>query len=378
MTVSIPIGAKVICTDGPWGKSTAIIVDPASRKLTHFVVVEKSPLHGEERLVPVSLVIKTTRDEVYLSCKAEEIAHMDPFTSTHYEEIDQGADGYAYVPPYSSMYPEVATVPMPPVVQDELVPQGMVAVHRGMAVEALDGPVGQVGELLIDAQSNEITHFLLMKGRGWGKKEIAIPLSMIDHLESETIFLNVALEKINQLPSLPVKREWNEVYATDLELMVWVYEGKDLAKQALAKIQALRKQYAMEILNATVLEKDLNGKTHIHEEKKIRSKRRVALGLALGGLAGMVVGPVALVAGAVAGGAAGKRSAKKVEVGFSEEKLKKLDQSLVPGGSALVLLVEHRWFNTLQLEMAESGGQLIYERLSDISFDQLADQVQKA
>ena len=74
-----------------------------------------------------------------------------------------------------------------------------------------------------------------------------------------------------------------------------------------------------------------------------------------------MIGPVALVAGALAGGAAGKKSAKKVEVGFSEEKLRKLNESLAPGGSALVLVVEHRWFNTLQVELAENGG-TVYSR----------------
>jgi hypothetical protein len=64
-----------------------------------------------------------------------------------------------------------------------------------------------------------------------------------------------------------------------------------------------------------------------------------------------------------------------VEVGFSEEKLRKLNDSFAPGGSALILVVEHRWFNTLQVEMAASGGQLIHERLSDVSYDDLLKKV---
>jgi uncharacterized membrane protein len=127
----------------------------------------------------------------------------------------------------------------------------------------------------------------------------------------------------------------------------------------------------MEVMNATIIEKDLKGNTHLHEAKKVPSKRRVALGIALGGLAGLVIGPLALVAGAIAGGAAGKKSAKKVEVGFSEEKLRKLNEYLAPGGSALVLLVEHRWFNTLQLELAENDGSMIHERLSNVTYDDL-------
>ncbi len=374
---SIPIGAKIICTDGSGGKSTAVVVDPVSHKLTYVAVVEKSLLHGEERLVPVDRVTKTTRDEVYLNCTTQDILNMEPFTRTHYLEIDQGADGYAYSPPYMTTYPSMTMSPEMSyiTVQDRLVPAGEVAIHRGMIVEAMDGPAGQVGELLMDPDSGKITHFLLMKGHGWGKKEIAVQVSLIDRIESETIHLKIDKEKIGQLPSLPVKRTWDEVLATELELMVWVFEGKDLAQQSYQQVKELCTQKAMDLLNATVIEKSLKGDIRIHEVKKVPSKRRVALGIALGGLAGLLVGPVALVAGVVAGRAAGKKSASKIEVGFSEEKLRKLNESLVPGGSALVLLVEHRWFSTLQVELADNGGQLIHERLANVTFDELVGQL---
>jgi uncharacterized membrane protein len=375
MIKSISVGSKVICTDGPGGIATSVIVDPVSHNLTHIAVVEKSILHGEERLVPVERVIKTTRDEVYLDCTVEAISQMEPFTRTHYLEVDRGVEGYGYAHPYITdqaglmMTPELNYVQ----IQDQLVPEGEVVIQRGMQVEALDGRVGQVGELLIDGPSRQITHFLLMKGHGWGKKEVAIPVSMIARIEGDTIHLQTEKEKINQLPSLPIKRAWDEVHATDLELMVWTFAGKHLASQAFDKVQTLSKQYALEVLSATVIEKDANGDIHVHEEKKVPSRRKVTLGIALGGLAGIVIGPVALVAGAIAGAAAGKKSAKKVEVGFSKDKLDRLNASLVSGGSGLVLLAEHRWFGTLQQELAATGGQLIHERLADITLDDLVN-----
>jgi uncharacterized membrane protein/sporulation protein YlmC with PRC-barrel domain len=377
MISSISIGSKVICKDGSQGTLTAVIVDRASRSLTHIAIVEKSVFHGEEWLIPIERVTKSERDLVHIDCTADELSKMEPFTRTHYLEVDQGGDGYAYSPPYMMTYSDVTMTPEPGylTVQDQLVPEGGVAVNRGMAVEALDGYVGQVGELLIDSSSGQITHFLLMKGHGWGKKEIAIELPLIDRVEADTIHLKIEKEKIYHLPSLPVKRDWDEVVASDLELMVWVFEGKELAQHTYQKVKELSKQYAMEVLNATIIEKDQNGDTHLHEVKKVPTKRKVTLGIALGGLAGVMIGPVALVAGAIAGAAAGKKSASKIEVGFSKDKLQKLNECLVPGGSALVLLVEHRWFNTLQLGLVESGGQLIYERLADITYDELVEKL---
>lgn len=377
MVSSIPVGAKVIYTDGPKGKSTAVIVDRESKRVTHVAVVEKSILHGEERLVPVEKVIKTTPDEIQLNCSSAEVQNMPAFTRTHYLEIEYGESGYAYSAPYMSMHGSVPLDAQPQyvTVQDQVVPEGEVAVLRGMQVEALDGPIGNVGELLLD-ESGRVTHFLLMKGHGWGKKEVSIPVSEISHGDLDTIYLKVDKDRIEQLPSLPVKRSWKEVHATDLELMVWTYPEKEQADKALDHIHELSEKYAVELLNATVLEKDDEGKMHVHEQKKVPAKRRVALGVALGGLAGLIIGPVALVAGAVAGAVAGKKSAKRVEVGFSEEKLRRLDECLTPGGSALILVVEHRWFHPLEMEMAESGGTLIHERLSDISYDDLVKELE--
>jgi uncharacterized membrane protein/sporulation protein YlmC with PRC-barrel domain len=244
-----------------------------------------------------------------------------------------------------------------------------------MMVEARDGYVGQVGELLIDPKTNQVTHFLLMKGHGGGKKEVAIQLASVDRMEEEIVHLNITKEQLNELPSLPVKRTWNEVVATDLELMVWVFQGEKSADQSLDKVNELSKQYKLEVLNAAVLTKDSKGKVKVHEQKKVASKGKVALGVALGGLAGLLIGPLALVAGAIAGGAAGKKAARKVEVGFSEDKLRRINESLASDGSALFLIVEHRWFNTLELGLAETGGQLIHERLSDITYDELVEKL---
>ena len=380
MISHIPIGSKVICANGGAGKSTAVVVDPVSRNITHIAVAESSILGGEERMVPIDQVVKSTRDAVYLQCNTEDIQKMEPFTRTHFLETPYGDEGYAFSAPYMSMTYDTMASPGPAyiTVQDRLVPAGEVAIHRSMLVEARDGFIGQVGELLIDPKSGQVSHFLLMKGHGWGKKEIAIQVSLIDRIEEDTIHLKIEKSKIDDLPSLPVKRNWDEVVATDLELMVWVFDREGLADQTLDKVHELSAKYKLEILNATVLKKSASGEVQVHEQKKIPSRRKITLGLALGGLAGLMIGPVALVAGAIAGVAAGKKSARKIEVGFSQEKLRRLDEYLVPGGSALVVLAEHRWFHTLQLELADSGGRLIHERLSDITYDELVEKLSAA
>ena len=170
MITNIPVGSKVICADGREGKSTAVIVDPVTKAVTHVAVVEKSLLHGEERLVPIEKVESTTRDAIQLNCSLEDVLKMPAFTSIRYLEIDNGEAGYAYSTPYMSMHGDLMYDVQPHSVtdQDRLIPEGKVAVQRGMLVEALDGPVGVVGELLIDQSTRQVSHFLLMKGHLWG------------------------------------------------------------------------------------------------------------------------------------------------------------------------------------------------------------------
>lgn len=380
MISNIAIGSKIICTNGSGGRLTSLIIDPATQNLTHIAVVEESLLHGEDRLVPVSMVTKTTRDEVFLNCTKEDILDMGSFTRTHYLEQTYGEDGYAYSLPYMTTYGDMTMAPQPGyvTVQDHLVPEGEVAVHRGMEVEATDGYIGHVGELLIHPKTGQVTHFIMMKGHGGGKKELAIPMSMIDRMEEEVVHLNVEKAKVYDLPSLPVNRTWNEVVATDLELIVWVFKHQNQAEQTLDKVNELTKKYKFEVLNAAVLTKDAGGEIKVHEQKKVKTRGKVALGAALGGLAGLLIGPLALVAGVIAGGAAGERAAKKVEVGFSRDKLHNINEALAPGGSALFVIVEHQWFVTLQLGLADAGGQLIHQRLSDITYDELMDKISAA
>ena len=65
----IPINAKVDCTDGPVGRSTGIVVNPVTRKVTHIAVRDKCLSGNDTRLVPFSKVAGATRERVSLNCR---------------------------------------------------------------------------------------------------------------------------------------------------------------------------------------------------------------------------------------------------------------------------------------------------------------------
>jgi sporulation protein YlmC with PRC-barrel domain len=66
--------------------------------------------------------------------------------------------------------------------------------------------VGEVDELVVDPDSGEITHLLMRKGHLWGKKDVAIPVTAIDVVDADEVYLNIDQQTVEALPAVPVVR----------------------------------------------------------------------------------------------------------------------------------------------------------------------------
>jgi len=199
----IPIKAKVACTDGPGGKSTHLIVDPASGKLTYFVVKDKKLPDSPDRLVPVENVADTADDVIRLNCTRDELANMPPFTTFHYVQKE--------IPDYADSYQTGGSMPALPgdswvdTAKEKHIPAGELALARGMAVKSKESEkVGQVDGLVVDPDSGEITHLLMQKGHLWGKKDVALPVAAIDFVDADTVYLEIDKAAVKALPTVPV------------------------------------------------------------------------------------------------------------------------------------------------------------------------------
>ena len=93
-------------------------------------------------------------------------------------------------------------------VEEEQIPPGELAIHRGARVEATDGKAGILGEFLVNPLTGHISRLILMEGHLWGKKEVTIPLSAIDRIEEDTVYLKLDKKAVESLPSVPVRRSW--------------------------------------------------------------------------------------------------------------------------------------------------------------------------
>jgi hypothetical protein len=204
--IDIPLNAKVECKDGSAGVSTALIIDPIKNQLTHFVIEDiNSPL-PIERLVPIEFIDETSRDKIILSCTLHELSEMTPYKKEHYIALEAKEDGDELYSPFVLSRTETILE----TVEEERIPPGELAVHRGTNVEAIDGYVGKVGELLLDSESGQITHLVMMAGHILGKKEITIPISAIDHKDESTVYLNIDKKVIESLPTIHIHRPWKD------------------------------------------------------------------------------------------------------------------------------------------------------------------------
>jgi sporulation protein YlmC with PRC-barrel domain len=205
--MDISVNAKVVCTDGLAGHSACVILNPISRRVTHLVVKEMWFPHVE-RLVPIELVTESTPHEIHLRCAAKNLTELDSFTET---EFIQSEDPYhIYDMEEYRLWPYVLPedeMMMP--IEYEQVPHGQLAIHRGAHVRAKDGYVGRVDEFLVDPTNMRISHLVLREGHLWGQKDVTIPVSEIQRIEEDTVYLKLDKQGIEELPGIPVRR-WRE------------------------------------------------------------------------------------------------------------------------------------------------------------------------
>ena len=205
----IPLDATVDCLDGECGRSSHIIIEQNTQKITHFVVKKSDLLESHKYLVPIEAVVTTTPKSIQLSCTKEELEAMPPFTEMRFfnsatagfEPLNNFNESALYNSSSILMWsdPALGEDMMPIPIEEELIPAGEMAVHKGASVEATDGHIGRVEEFIIDSEDKHITHLVLEKGHLWHKKELTIPMSAIARMDEDFIYLKIDKKTVKSL-----------------------------------------------------------------------------------------------------------------------------------------------------------------------------------
>jgi uncharacterized membrane protein len=360
--MEFPINVDVFCTDGQFGSSTAIIVDPVTEKVTHVAVSDPNRLYSEY-LVPVSAVTGVDADKIALNCTQAEVEQMGKFAEAEF--LDVPYYGYDSLDGMSD--------PMANIYRKEHVPEGAVAVSKGMAVEATDGFVGTVDELVI--KNGAISYLVMRTGHIWGSAEISIPVTQIKEVDSLAVYLDRDKDSIEALPAVQIRRHYSkkEVNNLDVEILIWAFDLEEQAKKALDHLKTFAKEHEIEIRNAAILEKDSEGNTKAREIADLGPRRGGITGVIAGGLIGLLAGPGGAILGAAAGAATGRAAAKGIDRGFSNDYLTMLKDRMKPGSSGIVTLVESNHISSLIAELEPFGGQAYQQKITDDIVSELTE-----
>jgi sporulation protein YlmC with PRC-barrel domain len=201
--MEFPLDAQVYCTDGRCGRSTYIIVNPVTEKVTHLVVRERQPSRVE-RLVPITLVAGTTAERIGLNCSLEQFSKLEPFNQTHFIHGDLPV--HAMDPALTLLWPYATPAKRTVGEKIRAIPPGEMAIRRGAKVQATDGQLGRVDQFLVDPDNGNITHICLRKELVWGDRVACIPVSAIDLVEEKTVYLKVDKKTVEAMPLVPVKQ----------------------------------------------------------------------------------------------------------------------------------------------------------------------------
>jgi hypothetical protein len=200
MDRQVPIHADVYCSDGLCGHSVLAVVNPATRTVTHVVVMDKGFL-GDDHLVPLDQVVETTAERIQLSCATSDLRTMRTFLRG--EHVPGEVPFIGYEPGEYSFWPTALPEGGMLLTDHDHLPQGDLAIRPGAAVIAADGPVGRVDEFIVDPADGRIMHLVLRQGHLWGQRTISIPATQMEHMDEEAVTLKLTKAEIAALPAIP-------------------------------------------------------------------------------------------------------------------------------------------------------------------------------
>lgn len=143
----------------------------------------------------------------------------------------------------------------------------------------------------------------------------------------------------------------NDLY----DLYVATFSSENGAETALKQLESAAKEKTFKIDEAAVLLMGEDEKLKIKETGDAGGGKGAAIGGVIGGAIGLIGGPVAIATGAL-GAAIGGMAAKLSDSGFPDYQLKQIGNSLRPGMSAIVVLVQLLGSVDLEKELSTAGA----------------------
>jgi uncharacterized membrane protein len=164
-------------------------------------------------------------------------------------------------------------------------------------------------------------------------------------------------------------------HAHEHEMMVVAFDSEDEADRVLDTLQQLDREDIVDLKSAAVIVRPSDGPVKIKETMDFDAKQGAIGGAVAGGVLGLLRG--GLLRGAILGAAGGALAGKVVDLGIEDNFLKEVGESLGPGSSAIVALVDFERIDPAMEELDKfEGGRILRHRLSGDVYQRLSDAVE--
>jgi uncharacterized membrane protein len=168
---------------------------------------------------------------------------------------------------------------------------------------------------------------------------------------------------------------WGGVIMSEdtLHVVIASFDKNEVAKAALFDLRMDRKGKLIDFEDAALVRRDDEGKIHVKETADLGAGRGATFGGVVGFFLGTLAGPVGVILGSAAGAVIGGITAKAIDSGIPDDRLKELGEAIQPGKSIIVVGVQERWLRDIESRLEKDGAGVITEAIKDGVVKQLKE-----
>jgi len=358
---SAPVNAKAMFADDTMGEVETVVVHRLTHKVTHVVVKPGDKKDQIARLVPIDQVASIDHGMYLLKCTSSEFHEFEQFSEDRVELVS--------FPDYQHSPIDPTGMPLGPTMNEsyyvtetvEHIPEDELGVKTGTKIEATDGEVGHLAELVVTPGDGEVTHFVLERDG----RQISLPLTVINYAREDVIYLKLDKKAIEQLPSVPARPHRGAWAGSDIEMVGLVFDDPARADDVMAFVKDLHARGTIRIRNAAVLSKAQDGTISVKERHDLDAKNGAIGGAVLGGILGLMTGGIGLIAAPAIGAGLGAVTGRVVDRGFDDTFLRTLAERMQPGRAGILMIVQSEWATPVRDALAGMGGVIMQQELTD-------------
>lgn len=192
------------------GRIARVVLDPATKALTHIVVRKGNLFNKEEKVVSIDLVAGTSKDQIALRAEAGDIESLPPFEETRVVNTSDNPDASGVSPimfgSQAMNMPLLRPAPSETLVTqtEQNIPDGTVAMKEGAKVVTAEGKqAGHVERVLADAPTDRATHLLISMGM-FARETKLVPIKWVSTIGEDEIHLRVKKNELEKMADLPL------------------------------------------------------------------------------------------------------------------------------------------------------------------------------